>query len=61
MEDKDGNNTGRTRWLIVLETSKDGDDSRALRGIRWICKTALHGWGLKVITITNGKDKEGQC
>ena len=46
---------GRTRWVVVLETGKDGDDQRALRGLRWLCKVALRGWGLKVITLKTAK------
>ena len=58
MTDKDGKDAMRTQWTVVLETGKDGDDQRALRGIRWICKTALRGWGLKVIKITDRKNNE---
>jgi hypothetical protein len=48
--ESDSSNT-RTRWLIVLRTGIDGDDERAIRGLKWICKTAGRGWGLKVIVI----------
>ena len=49
--------TGRTRWVLILRTGTDGDDARAIRGLRWLCKTAGRSYGLKVIEIReDGKE-----